>query len=316
MTIEPRSRQSHHDIVSVGQWRPDEDFPFGPQGAKPKRLLIAPELEPLPFLVKGHRYLFKQPSGNFAQQIWSEVIAYELGKRMGVPVPPAFIARDPVEGTPGVLVEYFFGHPFEAHPTRFVHAVERFQALNIPINERRGSLRDNIRLTRMHQVVDWRERWAEMIAFDALIANTDRHSQNWGFLVEFPEISQPRYSLAPAFDNGTSLGFRVLEADLGKFNTPDGVARFVRGGGHHFSWLGGQDSNTSHSGLCGRYIAVHTNAGGAMEGVIRLGDSEIDEVLGWATRFDFEVPFSAQRAEFVSALIRGKRDALIEAIGG
>jgi hypothetical protein len=316
MAIEPRPRQSPTEVVSIGGWAPDEDFPYGPQGAKPKRLVICPEFEPLPFLVRGHRYLFKQPAGGYAQQIWSEVIAYELGKVMGIPVPPAFIAYDPIDGSPGVLVEYFFGHPYELRPTRFIHAIERFQARGLKIDERRGSLRENILLTRMHQVVDWRERWAEMIAFDAVIANTDRHSQNCGFLIEFDGPQQVRYLLAPAFDNGTSLGFRVLEKDLERFSSGERLERFVRRGGHHFSWLGGEDDNTNHADLCARFNAVFGGDGKGMARVIQLSDSAIDDILDWATRFQFEVPFSGQRRGFVTALVRGKRDALVAALGG
>ncbi len=157
-----RPLQDSGSVVSIAGWEPDDDFPFGPQGAKPKRFVICPDPAPHPFLISGHRYVFKEPKDSKAQQIWSEAIAYELAREIGVPVPPAFLAYDPIEQSAGVLVEFFYGYPRGA-VRRFVHAIERFQGLRIPVNERRGSLRDNIRLTRSHQVPEWQHWWAETI---------------------------------------------------------------------------------------------------------------------------------------------------------
>lgn len=195
------------DVVDISQWELDEDNPFGPQGAKPKRFVMSPNPTARPDIVSGHRYVFKEPTGNRRMQIWSEVLAYRLGHQLGLPVPPAFLAVDAL-GQPGVLVEFFFGHLGQPQ-ARFVHAIERFQGLQITTDFRRGSMRENIRLTRNHQVTNWRSWWAETIAFDAIISNTDRHSENWGFLVTVRPDGTARHELAPIFDNGTSLGFGI-----------------------------------------------------------------------------------------------------------
>lgn len=111
MPIEHRFQQHPKQIVSLNGWDLDQEFPYGPQGAKPKRIVICPNPPPQSFLIGGHRYLFKEPDGPRAQQIWSEVIAYELSRDLNVAVPPAFLARAPGNGSPGVLVEFFYGHP-------------------------------------------------------------------------------------------------------------------------------------------------------------------------------------------------------------
>ncbi len=149
MPIDHRLPQTPSDVVSIAGWPPDEDFPVGPQGAKPKRVVICPQPPPHPFLIGGHRYLFKEPTGSRAQQIWSEVIAYEVARELGVAVPPAFLAFDPRTAAPGVLVEFFYGHIWEG-PSRFVHAVELFQRQGMRIEGMVG--RDNRvrRLDRQH----------------------------------------------------------------------------------------------------------------------------------------------------------------------
>lgn len=301
-------------MVSIAGWDLDEDFPFGPQGAKPKRFVICPNPSPHPFLIGGHRYVFKEPSGSKGQQIWSEVIAYELARDIGVPVPPAFLAYDPSERSAGVLVEFFYGHAWDP-PTRFIHAIERFQGMGIHVDERRGSLRDNVLLTRSHKVVDWQRWWAETIAFDALIGNTDRHSENWGFLVNKSHADEATYSLAPAFDNGTSLGFLIRDADLAKFTAPARLADFIARGRHHFGWLSGSDQSAGHVNLCAQFLLVFGGSGQVMKNVIQLPDSRIETVVEWCTRFDFPIAFSQARADFVAGQVKARRDAIAVAIG-
>lgn len=59
--------------------------------------------------------------------------------------------------------------------------------------------------------------WAGYLVLDALIANTDRHHENWGVLIDRATGSR---ALAPSFDHGSSLGFNVA---------PERVAEFVDG---------------------------------------------------------------------------------------
>ncbi len=58
-------------------------------------------------------------------------------------------------------------------------------------------LRDNSKLTNVAETISifW-----EIYILDALIGNFDRHGSNWGFIKE-----KNQYSLAPVFDNGSSL---------------------------------------------------------------------------------------------------------------
>ena len=58
-------------------------------------------------------------------------------------------------------------------------------------------LQDNSKLTNVNETINmfWR-----MYIVDALLGNFDRHGANWGFIKE-----NNKYSLAPVFDNGSSL---------------------------------------------------------------------------------------------------------------
>ena len=58
----------------------------------------------------------------------------------------------------------------------------------------------------------WKESLSDMLVFDAVIRNTDRHLGNFGFLVDSHtnKLLQP----APIFDNGLSLYCYALDSDL------------------------------------------------------------------------------------------------------
>ena len=241
------------------------------------------------------------------------MIAYEIAKFVDVPVPPAFLVINTRTGSPGVLIEFFYGHAGDP-PLRFYEGTDFLQAMKIDVQVRHGGLRDNIRVCRRHKVIGWRDWWGQTLAFDALIGNTDRHSQNWGFLIDHT-TAEPTYSLAPAFDNGTSLGQIVRDADLARYGQPEQFAAFVDGGCHHYSWLSGQPRGERFLDLCRQFIAVYGGATPTMRRVTQLQDGDIDDVMHWCTQFDFPIPFTAERAAFVSALIKARRNALTQLLG-
>jgi hypothetical protein len=315
MIAEPKHRQNPGELIDVSYWEADTEFEYSLQGAKPKRTLLCPSLAPRGFLLGDHRYVFKTPIGRSVRQVWSEVIAYEVAKEVGIRVPPAFLAYDSRRGAPGVLMEFFYG--YRGMPNaRFVHAIELLQSAEIPVDFRHGSLLDNLYLCRALRIVGWKEWWAQTVAFDALIGNTDRHSENWGVLIS-PDAEAPRrYSLAPAFDNGTSLGADIRDDDVHTYLSPDRLEKFVRRGSHHVNWLSGSPTGGQHAELCGRFAEVYGAHKDALAGIFDLRDAVIEGIAEWCLRFEFPVRFTEQRAEFVTKLLKARRDAIIAAMGG
>ncbi len=58
-------------------------------------------------------------------------------------------------------------------------------------------------------VRDGFDAFAGYLTFDALIANRDRHAENWSVLRWFGGTSEQR--LAPTYDHASSLGFNLLD---------------------------------------------------------------------------------------------------------
>lgn len=179
---------------------------------------------------------------------------------------------------------------------------------------KRGSLRDNITLCRVHGTPEWRTWWANTLALDAVIGNTDRHTENWGFLIEQGRDGT-RYSLAPAFDNGTSLGYIIREADLKSFTGPRRLEALVANGKHHFGWVAGDTAGGQHARLCRTFQDRIPHPRAIMKAALNLADSGIDRLVEWCCIFSFDVPFTEARGQFVAAQLRARGDALARALG-
>ncbi|MDE7435669.1 MAG: HipA domain-containing protein [Lachnospiraceae bacterium] len=66
-------------------------------------------------------------------------------------------------------------------------------------------LRDNSKLTNVEETIS---AFWEVYILDALLGNFDRHGSNWGFMKE-----NNRYTMAPVFDNGSSLFPNLVDED-------------------------------------------------------------------------------------------------------
>ena len=163
-------------------------------------------------------YLFKLSRDAYPDQYWMETVAYIVGDVMGVPVPKALPARRMMENGEyeyGALLEWFYDQSSQL----FVHASDFFHVLISDFDDSSGrhhnlvDLRLICRAFSIRGLIspDWIQWLYDMLLFDALIGNSDRHQENWGFVFvpeSAPGITPPKVKgyLAPYFDNGTSLG--------------------------------------------------------------------------------------------------------------
>ncbi|QQP90566.1 hypothetical protein IGS68_04790 [Skermanella sp. TT6] len=176
-------------------------------------------------------------------------------------------------------------------------------------------LRQNIKVCRrfrLPEVVTW---WGRTLAFDALIGNTDRHPDNWGFLVRQRLGQKSVCAFAPAFDNGTSLGYEHPEAALAALRVPDRLLSYIRHGTHHCGWDTAEDGPASHMDLCARLIEAYPEARAAVQSVLDFEDEQADGICEECTRFNVSIPFTLERAAFVAALIKSRK-AQLAALAG
>jgi hypothetical protein len=228
-----------------------------------------------------------------------------------------------VDGTSsevGVLVEFFYGYPDDPTPPRFVHGSDITQRLlpEAAYDHKTGrphTVRRNLAICRTLRIPNSISWWATALAFDAMIGNTDRHPENWGFFIR--RLQGPtrfETSMAPLFDNGTSLGYEQSNDALRKRWSDDRIKKYVERGTHHCTWLDSDRKGMKHIELCTRFCEAYPTAGAVMKKVILLGDSDIDDVLKWCTSFGTSLSFTAERATFTSQLTKTRRDLLIQSL--
>lgn len=68
--------------------------------------------------------------------------------------------------------------------------------------------------------------FAAFLLLDALVANQDRHAENWAVLTSAEAITQ----LAPSFDHGSSLGFNLTDEERIRRLDADGVPAWAARG--------------------------------------------------------------------------------------
>jgi hypothetical protein len=88
------------------------------------------------------------------------------------------------------------------------------------------------------------------LLFDALVANRDRHEQNWSVLV--PSLGSEPSRLAPTYDHASSLGYNMLDdRRTARLRDPNGVRIFAEKG---TAW------RIEHSGQPPTLVAVASDA--------------------------------------------------------
>jgi hypothetical protein len=80
-------------LIDVSTWVADDYFSTYPEGARDKSAFFPPDPCEIDFIRRDRRHLFKLSDKRYPEQYWGEVIAYHVGKMIGIPVPPAYPGR-------------------------------------------------------------------------------------------------------------------------------------------------------------------------------------------------------------------------------
>lgn len=317
---------THFAAFDVAEWEPDEEYPYFPEGSRDKRLLRCPANVTHTALIPRHRYLFKKSRRVYPEQFWAEVVAYHVGRVCGVPVPPVFPAWDSRTGECAALVEWFYGHPGKPMES-FLSGGLFMKTLIKDYDLKRGRQHNFASIELLCQVLanpkggrpglgqDWPQAWARMLTFDALIGNTDRHHENWGFRVtRLVDPVSATYSLAPAFDNGTSLGHEWSKDQFGRFADAKYLHRYIHKGRHHMKWEAGDAKSAGHAELLLRLVEKYPDSRPAMDAVLAFDATELDRRLAALTALSIPVALSPERAGFMLRLLLARRDYLRSAL--
>jgi hypothetical protein len=154
-------------------------------------------------IIGGARCLLKAGSAPFMQQPFNEVIASAICRRLNVPHVPYELCWD--DGVPYSVCEDFI-----TPDTELVSAwrVMQTQKKDNSTSVYRHYLNccEDLGVPGMVQAVD------QMIVLDYLIANEDRHQNNFGLVRDANTLKW--LWAAPIFDSGSSLGYDKLTSQI------------------------------------------------------------------------------------------------------
>ncbi len=154
-------------------------------------------------IINGKRCLIKAGSLPFMQQPFNEVIATIIMQRLGISHVPYTLIWD--EGVPYCACEDFV--------TADTELVSAWRVMQIAKKDNKTSVyRHYLNCCEQLGVPDIVHAVDEMIVLDYIIANEDRHQNNFGLLRDVNTLKW--IGAAPIFDSGSSLGYDKLSSQI------------------------------------------------------------------------------------------------------
>jgi len=312
--VESSEPRRQLEIIDVVHWEADAEFGVFPQGARAKEAVFAPEQRNYECIVPSKRYLFKRSKGAYPDQFWGEVVAYRIGCLMGLQVPPAFAAFNSGTGHSAALIEWFYDDIGE----RFVHAGDYFQRLVPEFDRSKGqqhNLTDAKIMLRAFAQGSLRENWrqwvADMLTFDCLIGNTDRHQDNWGFVYFIDPTDSEAYArLAPLFDNGTSLGHEMFIDRIAAWRS-ENVERYISRGRHHMGMTRATGrSSCGHIAMVENVLTEWPDTCEDVKARLDCLDERLPALFDELAALGGPVPLTAERARFMLKLLLRRLELL------
>ncbi|GBR77422.1 hypothetical protein RDn1_081 [Candidatus Termititenax dinenymphae] len=331
MSISDIRIQRPDEIVDVSIWSVDDEYgKMYPKGARDKKVVFLSESSDYKFLgVESRRYLYKLSFNRYPDQYWVEIVAYRIGCLMNVPVPPAFVAIDSKENNCGALIEWFYKDIKNEYRESYTDG-SSFMKHEIPNFDTVKGTQHNFEtiLSFEDKIENWVQDWTRIFIFDALIGNTDRHQDNWGTILrdyfkvttvdDFKnetlvgiKFSQRRF-LAPAFDNGTSMGHEIVEEKFRNFTTDDQLNKYIDKGLYHMKWAYADKEKLPIMEFIKKFIARFPEQRDLMRKCISFDIKDAEALVMDLTRFEVKDKLSESRARFMLRLLEQRQKRLLK----
>lgn len=229
------------------EWTEQQWFSTG--GTRAKKYILSPD---------GKFYYFKRsqfklatptkPGKDFKYEFWNEIIAHEVGSLLGFKVLRYDLAID------GELMGCISESMIDSENQELIEAVKYLQAYSPDYDPGKKEHRTWYTFSLIEGALEsakighFINDLLELIVFDALIGNGDRHQENWAVITHQRLISDvyytPEIKFAPIYDSGSSLGRELLDETVELFLTSDkDLEKYIAKGTSEIHW---ENKKVSH----------------------------------------------------------------------
>jgi len=321
-----KSRLCDKPII-IDNWQKDDTYEgVYPKGARDKSAYFSPVTVEESCLKSNYRYLFKLSRGKdliswCPWQFWGEIIAYRLGLITGVKVPPAHIglSNNYRQGMAvyGALIEWFYDDNKDIYVEGGQFMVQTVK----DYDRQKGTQHNFLTMAQLKGLPRFGEHWAGVFTLDCLTGNTDRHQDNWGLIVkglrEQP-AREPTLCFSPAFDNGTALGYEIIEKNIDKYSDP-----VVRKGyltnpkaHHHMKWSMDEQEALNFFDFMQKFVLEFPETKPIIIEHLNFSRAQVEEVINPLADAvsDTTYRLSRKRLNFIIELIFKRKELLKKAL--
>jgi len=189
-------------LIDTSLWT--RDLKSQASGTRAKYWFLEPGSDP----ENATKYLFKIPTEGTGGH-WAEFVASNVGAKLGFQTAEVNLAMN--EGVLGTISKNF-----RPKIEEFYEGGDLFLAKFEDFNRYSLTYYELPHILELLAAYDIEKEFVDIPVFDALIANNDRHCDNWGVLRGPNGIR-----LAPIYDNGSSLGFNEVNEKKKKMLVDD-----------------------------------------------------------------------------------------------
>lgn len=233
-------------LLDVSNWQTNQKWV--PIGKRIKSVVIHPETFDM--------YYFKEPKVKYPWEFWMEIVASVIGRELGFNTLDYIPAQ--MDGIGGCLSKSMTQSATE----ELVHG-QQYLIRMLPEFELKKGTDHTFQLVEAFFKSDERAKhlinnFIEMLVFDAIIGNRDRHQQNWAIIREIKVIKDRKSisffskkvirffdivaNFSPLFDNGNCLAYNIVEEDIDEYLQNEGkLEKYLFGSKavSHVRWFGG-----------------------------------------------------------------------------
>lgn len=269
------------ELINISDWIIREwDTPT--KGTRKQKIVDNPKT--------NDTFYFKLSKVDYPSEFWSEIIASKFGQLIG------FNVLDYNVGLLGSEIGCISKSMIDKEYSMLYHGVSILFdfATNFTINAKPTvSFQQITDICKLPYFEGFLEYFIKMIIFDSLIGNTDRHTENWAFIIhpKNDEVSNiikntqsswisnlkesilgksktigavnsssskqedKRYIFSPIYDNGSCLGRELTEEKLSKvLNSRTELNTYIRRGKHEIRW---NNDKLRFFQLCSNIQSIH-----------------------------------------------------------